>query len=156
MIGIDKNHEIKTLYRSPVKIGVLSAIVLGFAATLGWIALERYTHRASAPLDSAFYWIAGLSAFAVLLFLVRVLPMWLKLGQPVLTLSKDGITVTGQPIIPWGEVVANDWHSLSAVFVTVGATLVIKTATREVKYDVLTLDCSRKTYFALCNMYGRR
>lgn len=124
-------------------------VVFGFTSILGLIATDRYINRGTTPLDSAFHWIAGLSAFAVLLFFARVLPMWLKLWQPVLTLSKEGITVADKPIIPWDDIIANDWHSLSAVFVTVGATLVIKTPSREVKYDILTLDCGPKTYFAL-------
>lgn len=146
---------VKHLFRSPTKIAIMSVLVLGFAAILGFIAAQRYLNRASVPLDPPFYWIAGLSAFAVVLFCLRVLPMWLTLKRPVLTLSKDGITVTGKPPIAWNEIVENEWHRLSAAFITVGAALVIKTPSREVKCDVLTLECGQKTYYALCNMYSK-
>ncbi|WP_296075872.1 hypothetical protein [uncultured Agrobacterium sp.] len=144
------------IYRSPIKLTVMTAIILGFATVLGFVAYARFADRARVPLDHTIYWLIGLSGFAVLLFCVRVLPLWKHVASPAISLSADGITFPGHPTASWGDITENDWHSLSVIFITAGATVVVRTRGRRMGSEAMTLTCGADEYFALCDKFRAR
>ena len=141
------------IYRSAPKLLVMSAIALGFAATLGFLALGRYLDRAAVPLDHTFYWIAGLAGFAVLLFLIRILPLWREVGRPAVVLSREGISIRGKPPIAWDDIATNDWNTLSVAFIPAGATLIVKGHRVSASCEAATLRCKPDAYFAACERF---
>lgn len=153
MDGLNNNVAEETthdIYRSPVKLAVMSIIIIAFGAVLGSIAIGQYVQRTRIPLDHTFYWILGLAAFAMLLFAVRVLPMWLALRHPAITISSAGIQFRNKPLLLWYEIKQNDWNSLHVGFLTAGATLIVKAPHISVKCEALTLACKSDQYFEFC------
>lgn len=138
------------IYRSPVKLAVMTVIILGFATALGLIAYERFADRAQVPLDHTIYWLIGLSLFAVLLFFVRVAPLWRHVASPAISLSAEGITFSGHPTAAWKDITENDWHSLGVTFITAGATVVVRAGGKRMGSEAMTLACNADEYFALC------
>ncbi|WP_421405523.1 hypothetical protein [Agrobacterium fabrum] len=141
------------IYCSPVKLTVITTIILGFAAVLGFIAYERFAERARVPLDHTTYWLIGLSGFAVLLFCVRVLPFWKHVASPAISLSADGITFPGHPTAAWKNITENDWHSLGVFFITAGATVVVRARGKRMGREAMTLACSADKNLALCEKF---
>ena len=138
------------IYRSVPKLLVVSAITLGFSAALGFLAAGRYIDRAAVPLDHTFYWISGLAGFAVLLFLIRILPLWREVSRPAVVVSRDGISVRGKRPIAWGDIVSNDWNTLSVAFIPAGATLIVKGRGAGASCEAGTLRGKADAYFAAC------
>lgn len=145
--------QVHHIYRSPVKLAIMSSIILGFAAITGSIAAGQYMNRAVIPLDHTFYWIAGLAAFAVVLFCIRVLPLWRQVHAPAITLSRSGITFPGKSTVAWADITENDWHTLGVGFITAGATLVVKAHGARMGGEAITLACTADEYFRLCERF---
>ncbi len=141
-------HEI---FRSKPKLTTMSAVILGIAAIFAWVALQKFLARGITPLDHTFYWITGLSVFAVLLFCVRVLPLWREVKSPALTISSKGIAFPGKPFVAWSDITENEWHSLGVGPFTAGQTLVVKAHGTRMGGEAMTLACSSKEYFRLCD-----
>ncbi len=153
MRGSQPKTERHEIYRSTPKLLVMSAIILSFAAVLGFLASGRYIDRAAVPLDHTFYWIAGLAGFAVLLFLIRVLPLWRETSRPAVVLSGDGVSIRGKPPIAWTDITTNNWNTLSVAFIPAGATLVVKGHRGGATCEAATLRCTADDYFAACERF---
>jgi hypothetical protein len=58
---------------------------------------------------SIFVFLAALVAFIIWI----IVPPWLRLGKPAITISKEGLTFANNPLILWPQIEENVWYSQS-------------------------------------------
>lgn len=150
MGDLDRPREI---YRSPIKLSILSALVLGMVGACLFAAWKIAEGLSRKDAVIAFWVVLGVAAIFVLLFLIRILPQWLAIGQPALILSKQGIAIRGKDPIAWSGIVGNTWRSESYNGIPIGATIELQGVQGLVTCGAFTLKCAAAEYVRLCDLY---
>lgn len=150
MADLDRPHEI---YRSPIKLTILSLLILGAVGACLFAAWKIWEGLSRKDAVLAFWVVLGIAAIFVLLFLIRILPLWLAIGEPALILSKQGITIRGKAPITWSGIVGNTWRSESHNGIPTGATIELQGVQGLVTCGAFTLRCSAAEYVRLCDLY---
>ncbi|HEY4249892.1 MAG TPA: hypothetical protein VGM87_01760 [Roseomonas sp.] len=151
---LDTPHEI---FRSPIKLAILSVLILGAAGGClfgAWMVAQATPVTAAKGAIPAAVWVLlGIGAIFVLLFLLRMLPKWRAIGQPALTISTRGIAIRGKDLVPWAEILGNTWRSQSYNGIPIGAAIEVQAGWGQVTCDAYTLKCSSAEYLRLCELY---
>ncbi|MGY5779599.1 hypothetical protein [Rhizobium sp. LEGMi135b] len=142
------------IYHSMIKLIILTIILLGTTLVALYFADKTYSATpAGAPLDKAVWLLLIVAGCGLFFFLVRALPKWLTVSSPVLTISQDGLTFRGKPLMPWSDIIENEWVSLGGLGITTGAALHVRTSQQKIKREAITFNCSAKEYMRLCELY---
>ena len=143
------------IYHSSIKLFLLTALLLGVAVVAFYFAASiQRAEPAGAPIEKSVWLLLIAGGAGLLFFLLRALPKWLVLGSPVLTISREGLTFRGKPLMPWGEITENHWQSAGAFGLTTGAALHVRTPRQRIKRESLTFNCSADEYMRLCELYA--
>lgn len=150
MADLDKPREI---FRSPIKLSILSLLILGVAGACLFAAWKIAEGLSRKNAVIAFWVVLGFAAVFVLLFLIRILPQWLAISEPALILSKQGIAIRGKEPIAWSGIVGNTWRTESYNGIPIGAAIEIQGVRGLVTCGAFTLKCSATEYLRLCDLY---
>lgn len=143
------------IYHSFIKLFLLTALLLGTAAIAFYFAAAiQGTKPAGAPIEKSVWLLLAAGGAGLFFFLLRALPKWLVFGSPVLTISKEGLTFRGKPLMPWGEITENHWQSAGGFGLTTGAALHVRTPRQRIRRESLTFNCSAEEYMRLCELYA--
>ncbi|MBR0669324.1 hypothetical protein GXW71_33550 [Roseomonas hellenica] len=150
MADLHRPHEI---HRSPIKLAIPSFLILGAVGACLFAAWKIMEKPGGKEAMTAFWVVLGIAAAFVLLFLIRILPQWLAIGEPALILSKQGIAIRGKDPMAWSAIVGNTWRSESHNGIPTGATIELQGVQGLVTCGAFTLKCSAAEYVRLCDLY---
>lgn len=150
---LSEPHEI---HNSPIKLAILSVILLGTTLVALYFAWD--IHRSSTSggsIDKPVWALLAVAGAGLFFFLLRALPKWLTLGTPALTISREGLTFRGKPLMRWDDIIENEWVSLGGLGITTGAALHVRTASLKIKREAIAFNCSSAEYVRLCELYSQ-
>jgi len=154
------------------KMAVGTALLAAFFLLFLWAGWKLFFVISKTDPDRIGYWFALVAGGVFGLMVLRtVLPAWRGLGKPVVSISKEGLTFSGKPLIPWAMIKENSWHKTYAGgFITVSSSIRIRGTDGQIPmlgkwnytsfgggfydFDSFLLACSSKEYLQVCELYS--
>lgn len=131
-----------------------TALMAGAAAGFFVAAFSMFMKTAPGASPEPSLWaFLGLGCLCLLAVIRGALPIWLAIGQPALTISREGLAFRGKPLIPWSEIESNNWSSMTYLGITMSSGLVVKAAGRKIRVDSGFFKCSGEEYLHYCELY---
>jgi hypothetical protein len=154
------------------KLVVRTVIAAAFGLLFLWAAWKLIVIGKADP-DKIGYWFALVAGLVLgFLSLQPTLSAWRgrATGQPAVSISKAGLTFSGQPLIAWDMIAENIWHTMYAGgFLPLFSEIRIRGADGPIpvlgkvryvtmhggyhRFDATLFQCSSKKYLDYCNLY---
>jgi len=139
------------IYYSQMRLIFFTALLGGFAALFLLAGLKVFlTEGMSSRAAMGF---TGMGTLFLLFMVFRTLPSWRGLGEPAVTISKEGLRFRGETLIPWSNIDENDWQATGVLGVTSAADVHLRVSGRRRKFQALFFKCDGDEYLHYCNLY---
>ena len=139
------------IYWSSVRLIVYTILFVGFTLlclVIGFRLVGLHGWSTNALL--AF----GASAlFAWVSYRLVLVPLG-QWGKPVITLSAEGITFIKKPLLPWSQILSNDWNQTRVNGMRSNVSLILKTTDgKKTVFNGTLLKIKGSEYLRLCDLY---
>jgi hypothetical protein len=139
------------VYSSPIRLAISTILFLGIAFGASYSGLRDIPNYGWANADVI---PLGLAAVCFFVFFRSILGPLMQLGKPVVILSVEGITFGGKPLLPWNQILKNEWNeSRSRGFRSHVAIRLQLADGKKVYFNATFLKIKGSEYLRQCELY---
>lgn len=139
------------IYWSPVRLILYTVLFVGFTflCLFGGFVMVSNHGWSTGPLLA----FGGAALFSWLSYRLVLVPLG-QWGKPVVTLSAEGITFIKKPLLPWSQIVSNDWNQTRVNGVRSNVSVILKTTDgKKTVFNGTLLKIKGSEYLRLCDLY---